>query len=266
MSKAEAAAQLVSLERRGHVAVVTLNRPEKLNALNDALAERLHGLLDEIEAGWPQIRVVVLTGAGRAFSAGGDMGQIAQRTDRTAGFAPVGREVVDLAPHLRRLSQPVIAAVNGLAVGAGLALACACDLRLAGQGATFASPFVRLGLTADSGLSQSLQRIIGVGLASEMILTGRTYDAAWAAEARLVNAVLPDCELLTHAIGLAETIAAHAPMAVRSNKKALDAYTPDLTGVIAAERELNRQSDGGADRREAALAFFEKRPPKFTGS
>jgi enoyl-CoA hydratase/carnithine racemase len=244
---------LVTFERKGQVAILTLNRPEKLNALNDALGGRLHELLDDVDAAWPDPRVVVLTANGRAFSAGGDVAQVAARTSRApARNAPYGREIIDLAPHLRRIPQPVIAAVNGLAVGAGLALACACDLRLGAKSAKYAAPFIRYGLAPDTGLSQSLQRIVGVGLAAEMALTGRTYDAAWAERNGLINATIDDDALLAHAVELATEIAQGAPRALRATTRLTDAFAPDLTRAAALEREFNRRfgdedNEGGKD-------------------
>jgi enoyl-CoA hydratase/carnithine racemase len=245
-------ADLATLERNGRVAVLTLNRPEKLNALNDALGARVHDLLDEIDAAWPDLRVVVLTGRGRAFCAGGDVAQVAARTSKTPDRnAPYGREIIDLAPHLRRIPQPVIAAVNGLAVGAGLALACACDLRLAAAGARFAAPFLKQGLGPDTGLSQSLQRLIGPGRANEMILTGRTYDAAWGERNGLINAVAPDEALTAHALAMAAEIAQAPARALRSAKRTADVFSPHLGQAAAVEREFNRrygdegQEEGG---------------------
>jgi enoyl-CoA hydratase/carnithine racemase len=233
---------LATLERWGHVAIITLNRPEKLNALNDALGAQLHDLLDDVDAAWPELRVVVLTGAGRAFCAGGDAGQIAARTvEGGARNAPFGREIIDLAPHLRRIPQPIVAAVNGLAIGAGLALACACDLRLAAKSAQFTAPFIRYGLGPDTGLSQSLQRIIGAGRANEMIFTGRSYDAAWAERTGLVTAAYEDDELVARAVELATEIAQGVPRALRAAKWSSDALAPDLAQAAAAERRSNRR-------------------------
>lgn len=234
-------ADLATLDLQGRVAIVTLNRPEKANALNDPLGARVHHLLDEIDAAWPELRVVVLTANGRAFCAGGDMAQMAARRAQNLRNAPYGREVIDLAPHLRRIPQPVIAAVNGPAMGAGLALACACDLRIAAASARFAAPFVRNGLGPDTGLSQSLQRIIGAGRANEMVLTGRTYDADWAERTGLANATVPDEALLAHAVELATAIAEGAPRALRSAKRVADAFAPNLSHTIAVEREFNRR-------------------------
>lgn len=237
-------ADLVTFEQDGPVAVLTLNRPEKLNALNDALGGRLHELLDDADAAWPNLRVLVLTGAGRAFSAGGDSSQITARTTTgPARNAPYGREIIDLAPHLRRIPQPVIAAVNGLAIGAGLALACACDLRIASSGARFSAPFLRYDLGPDTGVSQSLQRLVGAGRASEMLLTGKYFDATWAERAGLVNAISDDQSLLTDALTLAREIAKGAPRALRATKRTADAFAPDLGRAAAYERELNRRWD-----------------------
>jgi enoyl-CoA hydratase/carnithine racemase len=233
--------ELATLDRQGRVAIVTLNRPEKANALNDPLGARVHELLDEIDAAWPEVRVVVLTANGRAFCAGGDMAQMAARRAQGLRNAPYGREVIDLAPHLRRIPQPVIAAVNGPAMGAGLALACACDIRLAAASARFAAPFIRNGLAPDTGLSQSLQRIIGAGRASEMMLTGHAYDPDWAERAGLINTTVPDEALLTDALELATAMAEGAPRALRATKRVADAFAPNLSHAIAVEREFNRR-------------------------
>jgi 2-(1,2-epoxy-1,2-dihydrophenyl)acetyl-CoA isomerase len=255
---------LVVTEQHGHVAVLRLNRPDRLNALNYELGEALHAALDAVEAAWPQTRALVLIGAGRAFCAGGDVGQIKDAAGGVPAM-PYGREIRDLPLHLRGIPQPVIAAVNGAAVGAGLSLACASDVRIASQDARFGCVFVKRSMVPDTGCSYTLARIVGPGIAAEMALTGRIYDARWAREVKLVNSVVSADALLVEALALAQEIAANPPITVRSVKKLMDSFWLDLSGVTTAEREFNRQSEGTLDRKEAAAAFLEKRAPVYVG-
>ena len=262
--------QHIAIERRGHVAVITLQRPASLNALNREMAQELHDALEELGGEFPETRTVVITGAGRGFCSGADVGDIAKRfasDSKPDADADQGPSIImRLAPHLREIPQPVIAAVNGVAAGAGLGIASACDIRLASEEARFTSVFVKRSLVPDAGVSQILGALAGPGVAAEMALTGRVYDAQWALAKGLVNQVVPAAELFARAQTIAQEIAANPPLAVKATKELLNAHYPDLKQVIETEHRANDAVRGTADQKEAVQAFLEKREPRFTGS
>ncbi len=266
--------QHIALQRRGQVAVITLQRPDRLNALNQQMAQELHDLLDQLAGEFPETRAIIITGAGRGFCSGADVGDIAKRmtnpTDGDLGLSPDedrGPSItMRLAPHLREIPQPVIAAVNGVAAGAGLGIALSCDIRIASDSARFTSVFVKRSLVPDAGVSQILGALAGPGIAAEMALTGRVYDAQWALAKGLVNQVVPAGELMPQTESLAREIAANPPLAVRATKALLNSHYPDLNQVIEAEHRANDAVRGTADQKEAVQAFLEKREPKFTGN
>ena len=247
------------LERTGHVATLTLNRPEKLNALNQQLSLEIHNALDELEGEFPDIRVLILTGTGRGFCSGADMSDRAEGRPRDAASSR------PLAPRLPGLPQPVIAAVNGVAAGAGLSIALASDIRVASDQARFSSIFIKRSLVPDGGVSYMLSALAGMGVAAEMALTGRVYDAQWALQMGLVNKVVPADQLLEEARSLAEEIASNPPLAVRSTKQLLNSRMPDLYRISIEELEANGPSNGTEDQREAILSFIEKRQPVYKG-
>ncbi len=265
--------ETLQLERTGHVATLTLSRPEKLNAFNQQLTREFHQALDELEGEFPDIRALILTGAGRGFCSGADVGDQAERLspsqsqesdqrDTDAGFAG---SILALGPHLPRLPQPVIAAVNGVAAGAGLSIALASDIRIASDQARFSSIFIKRSLVPDNGASYILPALAGTGVAAEMALTGRIYDAQWALQMGLVNKVVPADQLMEEARSLAEEIASNPPLAVRSTKQLLNSHIPDLYRVAKVEHEANGPSNGSEDRREAILSFIENRQPEYKG-
>jgi len=258
------AAEVLSVERHGHVATLKLNRPDKLNAIDAQLREALFAALDDLGASFPAVRAVILTGAGRGFCSGADVWAMAAATGGERPAMPV-RRIVHLGPALRRLPQPVIAAVNGVAAGAGLSLALASDIRICSTEARFAAIFVKRALVPDTGACYLLPRIVGPGIAAEMALTGRVYTADWARSVGLVNAVLAADELLPHARALAEEIAANPPITVRSVKSVMGAFERDLDEVVALETHTNDSQDDTEDRREALRAFVEKRAPVYRG-
>jgi 2-(1,2-epoxy-1,2-dihydrophenyl)acetyl-CoA isomerase len=253
------------VERRGHVAILTLNRPEKLNAIDPPLKDRLHDALDELGAAFPEIRVVVLTGSGRGFCSGADVSSMAKHVGALARSGPPRRRIVHLGPALRRLPQPVVAAVNGVAAGAGLSLALASEIRVASSEARFSCVFVKRALVPDTGASYLLPQTVGRGLAAEMALTGRVYPADWALAAGLVNAVVPPEELMPHALAIADEIAANPPITVRSIKSLMARFDVDLDEVVAVETAINDEHDATEDRREAMRSFVEKRAPVYHG-
>ena len=262
--------QHIALERHDHLAVLTLQRPDRLNALNREMGLELHAALDQLAGEFPEIRVVIITGAGRGFCSGADVGDMPKRMasgDRAAGTLDEGPSItMRLAPHLREIPQPIIAAVNGVAAGAGLGIALSCDIRIASASARFSSVFVKRSLVPDAGVSEILGALVGPGIAAEMAYTGRVYDAPWALEKGLVNRVVPADELLAQAESLALEIAANPPLAVKATKALLNSHYPDLNRVIETEHRANDPVKGTSDQMEAIQAFLEKREPKFTGS
>jgi len=263
--------QHISLERRGHVAVITLQRPDRLNALNRQMAQEIHDSLDTLAGEFPVIRVVVITGEGRSFCSGADVGDMPARMakggDRDPEAPDPGPSItMRLAPHIREIPQPVIAAVNGVTAGAGLGIALSCDIRVASDTARFTSVFVKRSLVPDAGTSEILGAVAGPGIAAEMAYTGRVYDAQWALAKGLVNDVFAADELMAKAEELAVEISANPPLAVKATKSLLNGHYPDLNRVIETEHRANDAIRGTADQTEAVQAFLEKRAPKFTGS
>jgi enoyl-CoA hydratase len=252
------------LERDGTVAIVTVNRPKALNALNPAtLSEILH-CCDALAAD-RTVRCLVMTGAGeRAFVAGAD---IAAMRDMSAvdgrRFALLGQGVMR---RIEQLSIPVIAAVNGFALGGGLELALACDVLVASDTAKFGQPEVNLGIIPGFGGTQRLARRIGVAAARWLIFTGETVDAQEALRLGIVNRVVPAGELMPSARQLAATLAAKAPVALQQAKAAINTGSEiDLDDGCRYEAEAFAVAFGTDDRREGMRAFLEKRPAVFKG-
>lgn len=265
--------ETLQVERTGHVATLTLSRPEKLNAIDQQLTREFHHALDELEGEFPDIRVLILTGEGRGFCSGADVGgqaeglsrpqaQASDQRDTDAAFA---HSILALGPHLPRLPQPVIAAVNGVAAGAGLSIALASDIRVASDQARFSSIFIKRSLVPDNGASYIMSALAGAGVAAEMALTGRIYDAQWALRMGLVNKVVPADQLMEEVRSMAEEISSNPPLAVRSTKQLLNSHLPDMYHVAKMEHEANAPSTGSEDRQEAVLSFIEKRQPVYKG-
>ena len=263
--------ETLTLERTGHAAILTLNRPDKLNAFDRQLSDEYHAALDEVAGEFPNIRALVLTGAGRGFSSGADVSLLAERqsgdreADKQDNKTDAASSAIGLGPRLPRLPQPVIAAVNGVAAGAGLAIALASDIRVASDQARFASIFIKRSLVPDNCASYLLPFLVGHGVAAEMALTGRVYDAQWALQKGMVNKVVPADKLMEEAMALAEEIASNPPLAVRSTKELLISHMPDLARVARREYTANGPSNGSDDKREAVMAFIEKRQPVYRG-
>lgn len=260
----------VVVERpRAEVAVVTLNRPDSLNALTFALVDELHEALDALDAD-NSCRVVVLTGAGRGFCAGLDLKQVgpSSRAEGLAGGPRAGmrsqEHIAALVPRLRSIQQPVIAAINGPAYGGGLALACGCDVRIAAASARLCVQFVKVGIGGcDIGISYTLPRLVGVSRAHDLILTARTIDAGEAERIGLVSRVVPDGTVLDAALELADTLCGYSPFGVVMTKQVMWANV-DAANVEAAIHLENRTqilASTTGDMMEAAAAFAEKRPP-----
>jgi enoyl-CoA hydratase/carnithine racemase len=250
------------------VLVLTLNRPERLNALSVDLMRELHAVLDALALA-PSIRVVILTGAGRGFCAGLDLVDSnvggTQRIPQ-AGLA-LQKFVAGLIPKLRALPQVVIAAVNGPAAGGGLALALACDVRIAAASARFNVAFVRIGISGcDVGVSWLLPRLIGAARAFELMLTGRIIDSAEADRLGLLTRVVPDEDLLGSALETARAILANSPMGVRMTKEVMwsQLEVGSLQAGIDLENRTQILTSFTSDHHEAVHAFLERRPPDFS--
>ncbi|MDE2435396.1 MAG: crotonase/enoyl-CoA hydratase family protein [Sphingomonadales bacterium] len=254
------------------VVTLTINRPELRNPISEAdVIEGLLGALVRIEAD-PSVRVAILTGAGKAFSSGGNINAMKAGAGGLNGGLPARtrgnykRGIQRLPLAFAALEVPVIAAVNGPAIGAGLDLACMCDVRIAGESAKFAESFVKLGIIPGDGGAWLLQRVVGFSKAAEMSLTGDILDAAEALACGLVSRVVPDAELLPVARTLADRIAANPPFAVRMTKRLLwEARRADLPTVLEMSAAMQAVAHATADHEEAVDAFLEKRNPVFKG-
>ena len=264
---APAADPEVRVRVEDRVAVVTLNRPEARNALTREMKRTLARVIPELGAD-PAVGCVLLTGAGRAFCAGGDT-----RTMARDGRLPAPEErkrelraehAIPLALH--RLEKPTVAALPGPAAGAGLALALACDLRVASESAFVATAYARLGLSGDYGGSWFLTRLVGTARARELYFLGERLDAAACERIGLVNRVVPDAQLEQEALGWARRIAAGPPIALRLMKDNLNrALVHDLEAALDLEADRMVEGAQTEDYLEAVLAFAEKRAPVFRG-
>jgi enoyl-CoA hydratase len=252
---------VLSLEDR--VATIVVNRPDKRNALNATVRRELLAALDDLR-NEAAVRVVVITGAGdRAFVAGADIAEFAQRTALEQRAVMDGRRVFD---ELAAFPKPTIAMINGFALGGGCELALACDIRVAARSARFGQPEIRLGLIPGGGGTQRLPRLIGAGRALRMILSGEIIDAEAAWRFGLVDELADDDALRGRTMELARTIAGWSPVAVRMAKAAVAAaWEAPLSAGLALERELFITAFGSEDRREGVAAFLEKREPAFEG-
>ncbi|MDT0444708.1 enoyl-CoA hydratase/isomerase family protein [Streptomyces johnsoniae] len=255
----ESTVEEIRLTLHDRVALITLNRPEKLNAVTAAMSAELTRLADRCNAA-DEVRAVVLTGAGeRAFCAGSDIGEL------DAYATPWDfRNRSDYCDSLRRLRKPVIAAVNGLALGGGLETALACDIRIASATARFGAPEIKLGWIGGGGVSAQLRASIGASNAALMLLTGDPIDAATAERRLLVSEVTEPSELLDRALEIASTIAARAPIAAETAKANLHAAASvPLDQALERERDLQAVCFATEDAAEGRAAFLAKRPPHF---
>jgi enoyl-CoA hydratase len=242
-------------------ALVRLNRPKQLNALNAAVMDALCEALEELDRE-EGVRAIVVTGNERAFAAGADIGEM-------AGATPIDMlrgNRIGQWDRIRRVGKPVIAAVNGWCLGGGCELAMTLDLILAGEGAKFGQPEINIGVIPGAGGTQRLTRAIGKSRAMEMILTGDPMDAAEAERRGLVARVVPDELVVEDALALAAKIAEKSPVALRLAKEAVNAaYEMGLTDALAHERRLFYLLFASEDQKEGMAAFLEKRKPDFKG-
>jgi 2-(1,2-epoxy-1,2-dihydrophenyl)acetyl-CoA isomerase len=245
------------IAHHGDVAVVTLNRPDRLNALTAGLLDDLRATLHDLAGA---ARAIVVTGAGRAFSSGAD-----RLAGPSAADALLREHYNPLVIAMLELAVPLVAAVNGLAVGAGASLALACDVRIAGRGARFHLPFVKAGLVPDAGASWLLPRIVGAGRAAEMALLGRPVDAHEAREWGLVTRVADDERLLAEALALAAELAALSSSVGAAKRALLRSAGATLQDQLALETRLQGEAQRHPDYAEARAAFRDKREPRFAG-
>lgn len=254
----------VRVERQAPLARITIDRPEKLNALNAATIAELEQALAEVQAA-PELRVIILTGAGeKAFVAGADIAELSA-LDPIAG-REYARRGQALLRALELSPKPVIAAINGHALGGGLELALACSVRLAAEHAKLGQPEVKLGLIPGYGGTQRLPRLIGAGRALELLLTGEPLTAAAALACGLVNAVTPAAELLPRAEALAAKMAANAPLATRLCLEAVRrGLEMNLEEALVLESSLFALCCASSDMKEGTRAFLEKRAARFEG-
>ncbi|KAA9156767.1 enoyl-CoA hydratase/isomerase family protein [Amycolatopsis acidicola] len=259
-------------EARPGILVLRLNRPDKLNAMTARLIEGLHEFLDSIRED-SKVRAVVLTGAGRAFSAGFDFRGYGTPSDapedgegRLQAGMRIQQQIADLGDAFRRVRAPIIGAINGAAAGGGMALALFCDVRLAGSSAAFHASFIKRGLGGcDIGVSWLLPRIIGFSRASDLLLTGGTVTADEAERIGLVSTVVDDGKLLDAALDRASMIAENSPFGVWMTKEVLwsNLETPSFRSAVEMENRTQVLTTLTKDHREAVAAFLEKRPPEY---
>jgi enoyl-CoA hydratase len=251
--------EVILVETRGRVGLITLNRPQALNALNAAIVGEINRALDGFETD-PGIGCVVLTGSEKAFAAGADIKEMADKSYPQAYLD----DFITAWDRVAARRKPLVAAVAGFALGGGCELAMMCDIILAADTAKFGQPEIKLGVMPGAGGTQRLTRIVGKAKAMEMCLTGRMMDAAEAERSGLVSRVVPAAELLPEAIRTAETIAGMSlPIAMMTKESVNRAYETTLAEGIRFERRVFHAMFATADQKEGMAAFVEKRPPAF---
>jgi 2-(1,2-epoxy-1,2-dihydrophenyl)acetyl-CoA isomerase len=268
MSGHARAYETVRVETAEHISTITLNRPDRFNACNGQLmadlGAALHAAADDED-----VRIVILTGAGKAFCAGQDLAELQEGYAR--GEPPqLGRILHErYNPLIERMStmrQPIIGAINGIAAGAGCSLALACDMRIASESAAFMEAFINVGLAPDAGSTYFLPRLIGHAAAMEMCCTGRKIEADEALRLGLVNHIVPADRLMEEALSLARAIASKSAPAIAATKRLLNqSLTASLDWQLAAETEAQDALAGNDDHLEGVMAFIEKRKPRFKG-
>lgn len=260
--------EAILYEQQQGILTITLNRPDKLNAFTDTMLDELTAAFQQAAAE-PQVRVVVLTGAGRGFCAGQDLGFAVQNGAGQEGFSygeHLKAHYDPLILGIQAFPKPIIAAVNGVAAGAGMSLALACDLRIVVETAAFLQAFVKIGLVPDSGSTWMLPRLVGMTRALDMMLTGRKVSAQEALEWGMINRVVPGEELKDVVYALAGELATAPTRAIGLIKQAVN-YAQNSTLAEALEQEAALQDVAGrtSDHTEGVMAFLEKRPAQFFG-
>jgi len=262
------APETLIVQEQDHIAKITLNRPSALNAINDKMGEELLATLKETERN-ETVRCLIITGAGRAFSAGEDVSGLKERY-AAAERPPLGdhlrKKYHPIMTRIRNMEKPIIARLNGIAAGSGASLALACDIRIASEEAGLKQAFIGMGLVPDSGSSYFLTQMVGPGRALELIMTGKTIPAKEAEQLGLVNKVVPAVELDKHTDDLAHQLASGPTKALGLSKRIVNRVT-SLELPDALEYEAYNQDIAGrtSDHLEAVKSFLEKRQPKFSG-
>lgn len=248
----------------GSAAIITFNRPAVLNAMNTETVQELGAAMSELEQN-PQVRVIILTGAGRAFIAGADISEISSKTPAQAReYSELGQRVMHL---IQNLKQPVIAAVNGFALGGGTEVVLSCDISIASEQAKFGLPEATLGVIPGWGGTQRAARLIGTAKAKELIFTGEIIDARRAFEIGLISRVVPHEQLMVVVMGLAQKIGECGPLALSVTKKVIaEGIEKSLNEACALETEAFSSLFNTQDQQEGMKAFLEKRKPQFTGT
>jgi enoyl-CoA hydratase len=251
------------VEQKERVAIVTVNRPDKRNALNSAVRRELVSAFEQLRSA-ADTRVVIITGAGdKAFVAGADINEFAQRTPLEQRDAMSSRVLFD---EIADFPKPTIAMINGFALGGGCELALACDFRIAARSARLGQPEIKLGIIPGGGGTQRLPRLVGAGHALRLIYTGELIGAEEAQRIGLVEIVTDDADLRSRTMEIANTIAAHSPVALQLAKNAVRAaWEVPLSAGLRYERELFVTAFTSDDKREGVSAFLEKRTPEFRG-
>jgi enoyl-CoA hydratase len=254
--------QNILLETTGRVSTLTINRPDKRNALNQPTRDEILHALDALHTA--ESRVLIVTGAGdKAFIAGADIGEFEGRTPLTQREVMKARRIFDA---IEEFPKPVIAMINGFCLGGGMELALACDLRFAADSAKLGQPEINLGIIPGGGGTQRLTRLVGEGKAMELILTGDLIDAAYARQIGLLNDTFPAAELGNRVQALASKIAEKSPVALRMAKEAVKtAARMNLREGLDRETDLFCLTFGSEDKAEGVRAFLEKRKPEFKG-
>jgi enoyl-CoA hydratase/2-(1,2-epoxy-1,2-dihydrophenyl)acetyl-CoA isomerase len=255
-------------ETKDQTAIITFNRPDVLNVFRRSMFQRLLNLFEAIEND-DSIRVILLTGAGRAFSAGIDLDEVSHLFDGTMTMEQARAELNEMQELTRRmvnLPKPIISAINGVAVGAGAEIAISSDIRIASQMASFEFAEVKRGLFETNGVMHRLPRLIGMGRAAQVMLTGEKISAQSALGMGLVTRVLPSEMLMREALEIARSLAANAPISMRLVKQVLHkSYDLDLESVMALETEGTLECITSEDLKEGVTAFLEKRVPIYRG-
>ena len=254
-------------EVRDNVAIVTLNRPDRMNTLGGSMKPDLARAFFEHARADDRVRAVLVTGSGdRAFCAGADIKERAGSQAAGTDYFVAQKATHDLFRNIEEFEKPVIAAINGVALGGGLEIALCCDIRIAADRARFGLPEIKLGVIPAAGGTQRLPRLIGEARAKELILTADLVDADTALRYGIVSRVVPQAELMTQSFALAQRIAEHPPLAVRFAKRAINrGMQTDLDSGLEYERYAAAMIIDSEDRKEGMRAFVEKRKPVFTG-
>lgn len=260
--------QALKIDTADHIRTITLNRPDTYNAFNDALTKELQDALKNAERD-NDVRVLIITGEGKAFSSGQDLADLKKKY--VPGYVPhlgddLRKRYNPIAQKLRSMEKPVIAAVNGVAAGAGCSLALACDMRIASAEASFIEVFINVGLIPDSGSTWTLPRLVGLGRAFEMCMTGGKITADEAERIGLVNKVVAADQLMTEAHAMAKNLTSLPARGLALTKRLLNqSFANDLEAQLEAESFAQETAGQTADHFEGVTAFIEKRKPTFTG-